>query len=165
MKTKRDNTGKKQVEPVKVPRDESGKILPGHSLNPNGRPKGSPNARTVFENFLMERYKRTKKVRRKNKETGETETLEIEDESFTGTRWDALIEVAFQKAQKGNTFMLAYLMDQKVGKATQTNRLEGGFSLRGFELNPDDEAEVDDLFAIETHGKKKNTKNHKGGSR
>lgn len=162
MTTKRDNTGKKQVPTVVVPRDEEGKILPGHSLNPSGRPKGSPNARTVFENFLMERYKRTKKVRRKNKETGQTETLEVEDDGFEGTRWDALIEVAFEKARKGNTFMLAYLMDQKVGKATQTNRLEGGFSLRGFELNPDDEKLVDDLFSIKTGHAKKNTKNHKG---
>lgn len=33
-----------------VPRDEHGRILPGHSLNPRGRPKGSRNR--LAEDFL-----------------------------------------------------------------------------------------------------------------
>ena len=44
---KPDNTGKIEVE-----RDENGRIKPGTSLNPNGRPKGAENFKTKWLRFI-----------------------------------------------------------------------------------------------------------------
>lgn len=43
-----------QEQAPDVPRDEFGRILPGHSLNPAGRQPGSENFRTIFEKALKE---------------------------------------------------------------------------------------------------------------
>ena len=157
-KEKLSKAGKTQ----EVKRDEKGRLLPGVSLNPTGMKKGTKHGRTLFEEYLKERVIVKKKIL-KELEDG---TFTEEDVQTVMTRFDAILDAQYKKAvEKGDGYLMAYITDQYIGKATQTNRLEGGFSLRGFELNPEDEAEVDDLFAIETHGKKKNTKNHKGGSR
>lgn len=149
--------GEKQVR-----RNEKGQLLPGASLNPSGLNKGTKHARTIFEDFLKERYL----VKRKILKEHEDGTVTMEEVQQVMTRWDALIQAQFDKAvEKGDGYLMTYLGDQNIGKATQTTRLESGLSLRGFELLPKDEEEVDNLFSINTGHAKKNTKSNKGKSR
>lgn len=145
-------------KPKKVKRDKSGKILPGTVLNPTGRNEGSKNARTVYEDYLKERYI-VKKTLVKELEDG---TITEEEVKVVMTRWDAILEAQFRRAvEKGDGYLMTYISDQIIGKATQTTRLESGLSLRGFELLPQDEKLVDELFSINTGHAKKNTKNNK----
>lgn len=147
----------------KVKRDKkTGKILPGTVLNPTGRKDGSKNARTIYEDYLKERYI-VKRTLVKELEDG---TVTEEEVKVVMTRWDAILEAQFRRAvEKGDGYLMTYISDQIIGKATQTTRLESGLSLRGFELLPKDEEEVDNLFSINTGHAKKNTKSNKGKSR
>lgn len=156
MATKKEKLSK--AGPTQVKRNEKGQLLPGASLNPTGMKKGTKHGRTLFEDYLKERVIVKKKVL-KELEDG---TFTEEDVQMVMTRFDAVLDAQYRKAvEKGDGYLMSYITDQYIGKATQTNRLEGGLSLRGFELNPEDEKEVDDLFAIETGHAKKNPKNNK----
>jgi hypothetical protein len=140
-----DNTLSKASE-NQVQRDENGRLLPGSSLNPTGLNKGAKHMRTIYEDYLKERYMVKKKVL-KELEDG---TITEEEVEVALTRFDAIVEAQFKKAvEKGDGLLMMYIVDQAIGKATQTTKIEGSVPVRGFELDPKLEEKVDDQFAVE----------------
>ena len=161
-----------------VQRDENGRLLPGSSLNPVGLNKGAKHMRTIYEDYLKERYLVKKKVI-KELEDG---TITEEEVEVAMTRFDAIVEAQFKKAvEKGDGLLMMYIVDQAIGKATQTTKIEGAVPVRGFELDTKQEEKVDDQFALdekvalpkqeETHANstesfsltEENTKSNEGG--
>lgn len=153
------NTGEIMEETVK--RDALGRILAGSKLNPAGKPKGAIHSRTLFENFLEEKYrmavkkKAWKKQRRHNLETGkmeEIESLEETDEiemiETEYTRFEMLCATMFERALKDGKIEGMYMLDQKIGKAVQQMMIQTGNTQRGFELPPDEEAKVEEKFSL-----------------
>ncbi len=93
-----DNTAEKQQK-------VRGKPFPkGVSGNPNGRPKGSRNFSTVFENAL------TKLSKRKDGDTTELE--------------EKLVLVGFKKAMAGDYRYWNSIIDRRFGKDTKKQELE-----------------------------------------
>ena len=157
-KSKTLSKDSKKIDKSDAKRDEKGRLLPGVVLNPTGLNKGTKHGRTVYEDYLKERYLVKKKVL-KELEDG---TITEEEVTIALTRFDAILEAQFRRAvEKGDGYLMSYITDQYIGKATQTTKLEGGLPLRGFELLPKDEDEVDSLFGVKTGHAKKNTKNNK----
>jgi hypothetical protein len=92
-------TGNKQV------RDEKGRMLPGTTLNPNGRPKGSEDFKTKF-------YKMVDKIAKNNNMTPD----EIEEQLFM---------VGYKKAKDGDYSFYRDLMDRVHGRPINKNELTG----------------------------------------
>jgi uncharacterized protein YdbL (DUF1318 family) len=88
-----DNTGKKQVK-----RNKKGQFVPGSSGNYKGRPEGSENFKTKWENFL-------KKIAEQN----ELNLTEIEEQLFM---------IAYIRAKSGNYAFWRDIHDRLYGKPT-----------------------------------------------
>lgn len=122
----------------------TGRFLPGNKMG--GNKKGAVHSRTMFENYLKERVLVKRKIM-KELEDG-TCTMEEVEESMS--RWEALMQAQYEKAvEKGDGFLMTWIGDQLIGKATQTTKIEGAVPVRGFELDPKQEEKVDDQFAVE----------------
>lgn len=80
-------------------RNEKGQFVPGQSGNPKGRPAGSKNFATLWEEFVR------KVAVMKNIDPGEID--------------DALLAVALERAQKGDYSFFRDIMDRRFGKPTQ----------------------------------------------
>lgn len=128
--------------PQKDPK--TGLFLPGNKMG--GNKKGAVHSRTMFENYLKERVL----VKRKILKELEDGTLSEEDVQEVMTRWEALMQAQYEKAvEKGDGFLMTWIGDQLIGKATQTTKIEGAVPVRGFELDPKQEEKVDDQFSVE----------------
>ena len=89
---------------------EKTRFKPGQVTNPNGRPKGVPNAATRFERFLNLIQKGKNPVTK-------------EDEEFTVAELMDLKQIA--KALNGNTVAWDKINDRLEGKARQSTELSG----------------------------------------
>lgn len=97
-----------------VPRDELGRILPGHSLNPNGRQPGSENFKTIFEKAL--------------KEVAKLNKLDPEDLHAQ------IIAKGIQSARKGDFRFYKDLLDRLYGRPKEKIALDhttGGMPIQG----------------------------------
>lgn len=93
-------TGKKQAV-----RDKKGRMLPGTTLNPNGRPKGSLDFKTKF--YLM-----LDKIAKNNNMTPD----EVEEQ---------LLMVGYKKAKEGDYSFYRDVMDRVHGRPVQKNEHTG----------------------------------------
>ena len=107
-----ENTGKEQGQDV--PRDEFGRILPGHSLNPAGRPLGAENFKTIFEKAL--------------KEVAKLNKLDPEDLHAQ------IIAKGIQSARKGDFRFYKDLLDRLYGRPKEKIGMDlttGGMPIQG----------------------------------
>ncbi len=106
---------------------EKTRFKPGQVTNPNGRPKGVPNAATRFERFLNLIQKGKNPVTK-------------EDEEFTVAELMDLKQIA--KALNGDTVAWDKINDRLEGKARQSTELSGKdgepISLRAMCFDADD---------------------------
>ena len=97
-----------------VPRDEMGRILPGYSLNPNGRQPGSENFKTIFEKAL--------------KEVAKLNKLDPDDLHAQ------IIAKGIQSARKGDFRFYKDLLDRLYGRPKEKIALDhttGGMPIQG----------------------------------
>lgn len=106
------NTGEQQA--VIVPRDANGRVLPGYSLNPAGRPLGAENFKTIFEKAL--------------KKVADLNHLDP-DELYA-----QIIAKGIQSARSGDFRFYKDLLDRLHGKPKETVGMDvtsGGLPIQG----------------------------------
>ena len=110
-------TSKKQALTSKKPsRDENGRLLPGNSANPNGRPKGKKNWRTVYEEACAEA---AKDIHRELAEKAKKAGLP-EPEPLTADDIERMIEKrAVKESIQGNFQYYRETRDRNYGKTSQ----------------------------------------------
>lgn len=104
----------------------------GQSGNPNGRPKGSPNAATVIKKWLLSGEKI------KNPLTGKTETL---------SQLDIVTLAQIKKARGGDTSAFNAVLDRLYGKPKQT--LDIDHTTDGESINPENTTDLSKLTDAE----------------
>ena len=91
----------------KPKRDDKGRLLPGHTANPNGRPKGSVSVVSAIKRKLEEEYPEASNEQKR-------------------TYLDKIVAAYFEEIIEGkDKTLLKDVIDRVDGKPIQTNKIEG----------------------------------------
>jgi len=91
----------------KPKRDDKGRLLPGHTANPNGRPKGSVSVVSAIKRKLEEEYPEASNEEKR-------------------TYLDKIVSSYFEEIIEGkDKTLLKDIIDRVDGKPIQTNKIEG----------------------------------------